>query len=151
MWTYTAKTDKLIAPGSTLKFYTYMGTASAVSERWIIEYKDGNEWKPVKATTTDTESATTNNFTGGTISYSQSVTYNHRFTDSTRAFESTFTISNATDQIEIRMYAVGMVANNGKKVSTTLGKQCEIFVGYTDVDGDNTAYYPYISLVSVGN
>jgi len=57
-WLIDATASKTIPAGTTLSIYFVTKCGTATSSYWMLEFKDGETWKPVKATSTKQESAT---------------------------------------------------------------------------------------------
>lgn len=120
-WLIDATASKTIPAGTTLSIYFVTKCGTATSSYWMLEFKDGETWKPVKATSTKQESAT-QDINKVSVSYSAEITYNLCFTllDSGKngayeAVDETFTTSVDMTNIQIRFRPVGQLGLNGSK------------------------------------
>ena len=87
----------------------------------MIEYKEGDEWKPALETASRMESATSG-LSGNPVSYSEEITYNFAglLLDSKNngaymAVEGTFVTSEDMDSIEMRFRQAGHLCLDGTK------------------------------------
>ncbi len=64
-----------IPAGTKIHFYFVTKLGTMCSNYWMIEFKDGEEWKPALPTSTLQESAT-ETLSGAPINYSATITYN---------------------------------------------------------------------------
>ena len=120
-YVYANKEGSKIPAGTKIHFYFVTKMGTMCSNYWMIEYKDGNEWKPALATSTVAESAT-ETLSGATIDYSATITYNFAAmlldTSNNGAYvpaEGTFTTTQEMDEIVLRFGQAGHVSLAGAK------------------------------------
>jgi len=118
-WLIKGSRTKTIPAGTKLSIYFVTKCGNATSSYWMLEYKDGDTWKPVKATSEINESAT-EDINGGAVSYSKKVTYNLCFEGKDSkgngayiAVSESFTTSVDMNEIQLRFYAAGELGYNG--------------------------------------
>lgn len=118
-WYFSATPTTALAAGTTIKL-EFAALSSATAQRyWIIEYKDGNEWKPTSATK-HVDIAKDANYTED-----QSVDYNFNFTGTDKIDVSeTAVLSASTTQVEFRMRCVAnRRADDTANIATVSGGQ----------------------------
>ena len=101
-WYFSATPSSAIEAGSTIKIQ-FATRASATGQKyWIIEYKDGTVWKPIKATTHGTIAKDDN------YAIDQSFDYNFEYggTEVLSEISETAVLSSSTSLVEIRMRCV---------------------------------------------
>lgn len=114
---------EVIPAGTKIHFYFVTKLGTMCSSYWMIEFKDGEEWKPALPTSTIQESAT-ETVSGAPIDYSATVTYNFAGllldTSNNGAYipaEGTFTTTKDMDEIVLRFGQAGHLCLNGAKFS----------------------------------
>ena len=112
-----------IPAGSKIHFYFVTKLGTMCSNYWMIEFKDGDEWKPALPTSTIQESAT-ETLSGAPIDYSATITYNFAGmlldTSNNGAYisaEGVFATSKDMDEIVLRFGQAGHLALSGAKYS----------------------------------
>ena len=112
-----------IPAGSKIHFYFVTKLGTMCSNYWMIEFKDGEEWKPALPTSTVEESAT-ETLSGASIDYSATITYNFAGmlldTSNNGAYisaEGVFTTSQDMEEIVLRFGQAGRLSLNGSKYS----------------------------------
>lgn len=112
-----------IPAGTKVHFYFVTKLGTMCSSYWMIEYKDGDDWKPAIPTSTVQESATVG-ISGAAVSYSATVTYNFAGllldTSNNGAYipaEGTFATTKDMNEIVLRFGMAGHVCLNGAKYS----------------------------------
>lgn len=121
-WHITADhMGKTIPAGTGIHFYFVTKFGTACSGYWMIEYKEGDEWKPALETASRMESATSG-LSGNPVSYSEEITYNFAglLLDSKNngaymAVEGTFVTSEDMNSIEMRFRQAGHLCLDGTK------------------------------------
>lgn len=121
-WTITSDYRNTTIPaGTKIHFYFVTKFGAMVSSYWMIEYRDGEEWKPAIPVLRKTESATQCT-SGAEISYSAEIAYNFAglLLDSSTngayiAVEGTFTTENDMDNIVLRFGQAGHLGLEGNK------------------------------------
>lgn len=121
-WYITADYRKLTIPaGTKVKFYFVTKFGTATSGYWMLEYLEGEEWKPALPVSSRSESAT-KAISGAAVSYSQEIRYNFAglLLDSSRngaymAVEGTFTTAADMDSIVLRFGQAGHLCLDGSK------------------------------------
>ncbi len=111
----------VIPAGTKVHFYFVTKLGTMTSSYWMIEFKDGEEWKPALPTSTIQESATTT-LSGADIDYSATITYNFAGllldTKKNGAYisaEGTFTTSKDMEEIVLRFGQAGHLCLTGSK------------------------------------
>lgn len=122
-YVYGNMKGEVIPAGTKIHFYFVTKLGTMCSSYWMIEFKDGEEWKPALPTSTIQESAT-ETVTGATIDYSATVTYNFAGllldTSNNGAYipaEGTFTTTKDMEEIVLRFGQAGRLCLNGAKFS----------------------------------
>lgn len=112
-----------IPAGSKIHFYFVTKLGTMCSNYWMIEFKDGDEWKPALPTSTIQESAT-ETLSGAPIDYSATITYNFAGmlldTSNNGAYisaEGVFATSKDMEEIVLRFGQAGHLALSGAKYS----------------------------------
>ena len=121
-WLVTASMGgKVIPAGTKIHFYFVTKLGTMCSNYWMIEFKDGEEWKPALPTSTLQESAT-ETLSGAPINYSATITYNFAgmLLDSSNngayiPAEGVFTTTKDMDEIVLRFGQAGRLCLNGAK------------------------------------
>jgi hypothetical protein len=110
-----------IPAGTKIHFYFVTKLGTMCSNYWMLEYKDGDSWKPTTPTSTVSESATTT-LSGASIDYSATITYNWAGmlldTSSNGAYigvDGEFTLGQDTQEVVLRFGQVGHVTLIGSK------------------------------------
>ena len=110
-----------IPAGTKIHFYFVTKLGTMCSNYWMIEFKDGEEWKPALPTSTLQESAT-ETLSGAPINYSATITYNFAgmLLDSSNngayiPAEGVFTTTKDMDEIVLRFGQAGRLCLNGAK------------------------------------
>lgn len=112
-----------IPAGSKIHFYFVTKLGTMCSNYWMIEFKDGEEWKPALPTSTVEESAT-ETLSGASIDYSATITYNFAgmLLDPSNngayiSAEGVFTTTKDMEEIVLRFGQAGHLSLNGAKYS----------------------------------
>ena len=112
-----------IPAGTKIHFYFVTKLGTMCSNYWMIEFKDGEEWKPALPTSTLQESAT-ETLSGAPINYSVTITYNFAgmLLDSSNngayiPAEGIFTTTKDMDEIVLRFGQAGRLCLSGAKYS----------------------------------
>lgn len=113
-----------IIPADTkIHFYFVTKLGTMCSSYWMIEFKDGEEWKPALPTSTLLESAT-ETISGASIDYSATITYNFAGmlldTSNNGAYipaEGVFTTTKDMDEIVLRFGQAGRLGLSGARYS----------------------------------
>lgn len=112
-----------IPADTKIHFYFVTKLGIMCSNYWMIEFKDGDEWKPALPTSTVQESAT-ETLSGAPINYSATITYNFAgmLLDSSKngayiSVEGVFTTSKDMEEIALRFGQAGHLSLNGAKFS----------------------------------
>ena len=110
-----------IPAGTKIHFYFVTKLGTMCSNYWMIEFKDGEEWKPALPTSTLQESAT-ETLSGAPINYSATITYNFAECCSMKKTmahispaEGIFTTTKDMDEIVLRFGQAGRLCLNGAK------------------------------------
>lgn len=124
-WYVTATPTSEIAAGSSIKFQFATRSGDTGMKYWLMEYKDGTEWKPIKPTIHKTID-------------SQAFDYNFEYTGVEELSEvvETAVLSNPTSLIEFRMTCVANYRTDGQgKLDSILGG----VVRFVGEEGSNMA------------
>lgn len=122
-WLFTATNGLTYKAGSKFKV-KYESRISATGQKyWIIEYKDGEEWKPVRATQMSTDIIVDG--------ADKNVEYNVALSTNSKAntvVEEEFTISVPMTTLQFRMRCVANWQGNGSgELSAPNGGTCPVF------------------------
>ena len=111
----------IIPAGTKIHFYFVTKLGTMCSNYWMIEFKDGEEWKPALPTSTLQESAT-ETLSGAPINYSATITYNFAGMlldpSNNGAYipaEGIFSTTKDMDEIVLRFGQAGRLCLNGAK------------------------------------
>lgn len=121
-WYVTANYRRGTIPaGTKIHFYFVTKFGTATSGYWMLEYKDGEDWKPAMPVSTKSEAAT-KGISGADVSYSGVISYNFAglLLDGSKngayvAVEGTFTAENDLDNIVLRFGQAGHLCLDGTK------------------------------------
>lgn len=112
-WLVTSESPNFEIPaGAEISYAFCANIASATSCKWLLEFKDGTEWKPAQTLTTITETATATT-SGAAVTYSKAVSYNIDMPGAYTAFSGSFKTSKAMNSIVLRFRPVGALTNAG--------------------------------------
>ena len=110
-----------IPAGTKIHFYFVTKLGTMCSNYWMIEFKDGEEWKPALPTSTLQESAT-ETLSGAPINYSATITYNfagmlldNKNNGAYIPAEGIFTTTKDMDEIVLRFGQAGRLCLSGAK------------------------------------
>ena len=110
-----------IPAGTKIHFYFVTKLGTMCSNYWMIEFKDGEEWKPALPTSTLQESAT-ETLSGAPINYSATITYNfagmlldEKNNGAYIPAEGIFTTTKDMDEIVLRFGQAGRLCLSGAK------------------------------------
>ena len=103
-----------IPSGRKIRFEYTASITKDCCPYWIVEYLDGNEWKPAIATNDITLTASTG-LSGDAVSHSETVTYNYKFEGAGiyTLVEGEFTLQNENKNVQLRLHPVGQVSTGG--------------------------------------
>lgn len=111
----------VIPAGTKIHFYFVTKLGTMCSNYWMIEFKDGEEWKPALPTSTLQESAT-ETLSGAPINYSATITYNfagmlldNKNNGAYIPAEGIFTTTKDMDEIVLRFGQAGRLCLSGAK------------------------------------
>ena len=151
-WYVSGEYVRNIPVGTSIDFYFVTKFGTYVSNYWMIEYLDGDTWKPALPTSTITESATISGATGLelTTPYSGQITYNVMgFFDASGngaylAVQGTFTTSVQMKTIKLRFSPSGRVGFKDGKYIDIINQSCQSrFSAQHPSNPDGTAVKEY--------
>ncbi|MDD2289496.1 MAG: BACON domain-containing protein [Bacteroidales bacterium] len=132
-WFITGEYVRDIPEGTSIDFYFVTKFGTYVSNYWMIEFLDGDTWKPALPTSKITESATISGATGEPLAnpYSAEITYNVMgFFDTSNngayhAVQGKFTISVPMKTIKMRFSPSGRVGFKDGKYIDIISQSCQ--------------------------
>lgn len=151
-WYITGEYVREIPDGTAIDFYFVTKFGTYVSNYWMVEYLDGDTWKPALPTSTITETATVSGATGEPLAtpYSAEITYNVAGTFDTSnngayiAVQGTFTTSVPMNAIKLRFSPSGRVGfKDGKYIDVINQSNQSRFSAQHPSNPDGTAVKEY--------
>lgn len=132
-WLISGEYVRDIPEGTAIDFYFVTKFGTYVSNYWLIEYLDGDTWKPALPISTITETATISGATGEALAtpYSAEITYNvtggfdASGNGSYHAVQGTFTISEPMKTIKLRFSPSGRVGFKDGKYIDIINQSCQ--------------------------
>ncbi|HBZ25402.1 MAG TPA: hypothetical protein DEO54_04065 [Rikenellaceae bacterium] len=151
-WYISGEYVRHIPEGTSIDFYFVTKFGTYVSNYWMIEFLDGNTWKPALPTSKQTETATISGATGEALAtpYSAEITYNVAGTFDTSgngayiAVQGTFTTSVDMKTIKLRFSPSGRVGFKDGRYIDVINQSCQSrFSAQHPSNPDGTAVKEY--------
>lgn len=123
-WLTSADLDTIHPAGTKVSFHALSRCSGTGMRYWLMEYKDGNEWKPLLTTTTEN------------IETGENVTYNIKHDNTTEfPINVVVTLTQPTKRVEFRQTCVANAQASGKGALTAPNGGTHRYQGSLASDG----------------